>query len=125
MAPPICLLDTLKGLLDCYPVVPHISLSVTVAEEEEPLKTLIKVFTKVLMSVKVSPIDALKSPKFDWNLQDQYEDFWLFKMGIESFYKLQGIPNWKVITFAWSICSTSWVLLDKRNMSNKFPVMQM
>ena len=60
-------------------------------EEEDPHAALIKAFTKALTSVKVSPTDALKPPKFDWNSHNQYEDFRLFWKGMESWYKLQGI----------------------------------
>ena len=55
-------------------------------------KALIDAFTKALTNVKVSPTDALKPSKFDWNSQDQFEDFWLFRKGMESWYKLQNIP---------------------------------
>ena len=58
---------------------------------EDSHAALIKAFTKALTSVKVSPTDALKPPKFDWNSHDQYEDFRLFQKGMESWYKLQGI----------------------------------
>ena len=56
-------------------------------------KALIDAFTKALTSVKVSPTDALKPPKFDWNSYDQFEDFWLYRKGMESWYKLQNIPE--------------------------------
>ena len=56
-------------------------------------KAVIDAFTKALTNVKVSPTDALKSPKFDWNSQDQFEDFWLFRKGMESWYKLQSIEE--------------------------------
>ena len=56
-------------------------------------KALIDAFTKALTNVKVSPTDALKPPKFDWNSQDQFEDFRLFRKGMESWYKLQNIPE--------------------------------
>ena len=42
---------------------------------------------------RCSTTDALKLPKFDWNLHDQYEDFQLFRKSIESWYKLQGITD--------------------------------
>ena len=60
---------------------------------EDPHAALIEAFTKALTSVKVSPTDALKPPKFDWNSHDQYEDFRLFRKGMESWYKLQGIED--------------------------------
>ena len=60
---------------------------------EDPHTALIEAFTKALTSVKVSPTDALKPPKFDWNSHDQYEDFRLFQRGMESWYKLQGITE--------------------------------
>ena len=97
--PPISSLDTFIGLLDCLPTVPHISHSFTMSEEEgshaaeDPHAALIEAFTKALTSVKVSPTDALKPPKFDWNSHDQYEDFRLFQRGMESWYKLQGITE--------------------------------
>ena len=56
-------------------------------------KVLINAFMKALTSVKVSPTDVLKPPKFDWNSQDQFEDFWLFRKGMKSWYKLQNIPE--------------------------------
>ena len=56
-------------------------------------KALIDAFTKALTNVKVSPTDVLKPPKFDWNSQDQFEDFRLFRKGMESWYKLQNIPE--------------------------------
>ena len=62
-------------------------------------KALIDAFTKALTHVKVSPRDALKPPKFDLNSQDQYEDFRLFRKGMESWYKLLehflGPTGWK------------------------------
>ena len=67
----------------------HIAL-ITMGEE---IKALVEELAKALTSVKVSPTDALKPPKFDWNSQDQYEDFRLFKKGMERWYKLQGIPD--------------------------------
>ena len=60
---------------------------------EDPHAALIEAFTKALTSVKVSPTDALKLPKFDWNSHNQYEDFRLFRKGMESWYKLQGIED--------------------------------
>ena len=60
---------------------------------EDPHAALIEAFTKALTGVKVSPTDALKPPKFDWNSHDQYEDFQLFQRGMESWYKLQGITE--------------------------------
>ena len=62
-------------------------------EGENAHKSLIEALVKALTSVKVSSTDALKPPKFDWNSQDQYEDFRLFKKGMERWYKLQGIPD--------------------------------
>ena len=56
-------------------------------------KALIDAFTKALTNVKVSPTDVLKPPKFDWNSQDQFEDFRLFRKSMESWYKLQNIPE--------------------------------
>ena len=50
----------------------------------EEHKALIEALAKALTSVKASPTDALKPPKFDWNSQDQYEDFRLFKKGMEN-----------------------------------------
>ena len=61
------------------------------SEEGDSHMALIEAFTKALKGVKVSPTDALKPPKFDWNSHDQYEDFQLFQKGMESWYKLQGI----------------------------------
>ena len=70
------------------PTVPHISHSFTMSEEEgshaaeDPHAALIEAFTKALTSVKVSPTDALKPPKFNWNSHNQYEDFRLFQRGM-------------------------------------------
>ena len=43
--------------------------------------------------IKGSPTDSLKPPTFDWNSSEQFEDFWLFIKGMESWYTLQGIPD--------------------------------
>ena len=56
-------------------------------------KALIDVFTRALTNVKVSLTDTLKPLKFDWNLQDQFENFQLFPKGVENWYKLQGIEE--------------------------------
>ena len=73
----------------------HISHLFTISDEETAAshKALIDAFTKALTNVTVSLTDALKPPKFDWNLQDQFEDFRLFRKGMESWYKLQNIPK--------------------------------
>ena len=63
------------------------------SEEEDSNAALITALTKALTNVKVSPTDALKPPKFNWNSTDQYEDFQLFQKGMESWYKLQRIPD--------------------------------
>ena len=63
------------------------------SEDGDSHAALIEACTKALTSVKVSPTDALKPPKFNWNSHDQYEDFRLFRKGMESWYKLQGITD--------------------------------
>ena len=62
-------------------------------EEEYDHKAIIKALMNALMNIKGSPMDSLKPPTFDWNTSDQYKDFQLFLNGMESWYKLQGIPD--------------------------------
>ena len=58
-------------------------------EEEHGMEAIIKALT----DIKGSPTDSLKPPTFDWNSSEQFEDFWLFIKGMESWYTLQGIPD--------------------------------
>ena len=62
-------------------------------DEEYDHKAIIKTVMNALMDIKGSPMDSLKPPTFDWNTSDQYKDFQLFLNGMESWYKLQGIPD--------------------------------
>ena len=62
-------------------------------EEEHGMEAIIKALTKALTDIKGSPTDSLKPPTFDWNSLEQFEDFWLFIKGMESWYTLQGIPD--------------------------------
>ena len=62
-------------------------------EEEHGFEAIIKAFTKALTDMKGSLMDSLKPPTFDWNSSEQFEDFWLFIKGMESWYTLQGIPD--------------------------------
>ena len=57
------------------------------------MEAIIKALTKALTDIKGSPMDSLKPPTFDWNSSEQFEDFWLFIKGMESWYTLQGIPD--------------------------------
>ena len=67
-------------------------------EEEHGYQTIIKALTKALTDIKGSLTDSLKPPTFDWNSLEQFEDFWLFIKGMESWYTLQGIPDKDVDT---------------------------
>ena len=58
-------------------------------EEEHGMEAIIKALT----DIKGSPTDSLKPLTFDWNSSEQFEDFWLFIKGMESWYTLQGIPD--------------------------------
>ena len=62
-------------------------------EEEHGYEAIIKALMKALTDIKGSPMDSLKPPTFDWNSLEEFEDFWLFIKGMESWYTLQGIPN--------------------------------
>ena len=62
-------------------------------EEEYGYEAIIKALTKTLTDIKGSPMDSLNPPTFDWNSSEQFEDFWLFIKGMESWYMLQGIPD--------------------------------
>ena len=62
-------------------------------EEEHGMEAIIKALMKALTDIKGSPTDSLKPPTFDWNSSEQFEDFWLFIKGMESWYTLQGIPD--------------------------------
>ena len=62
-------------------------------EEVHGCEAIIKALTKALTDIKGSPTDSLKPPTFDWNSSEQFEDFWLFIKGMESWYTLQGIPD--------------------------------
>ena len=58
-------------------------------EEEHGYEAIIKALT----DIKGSLTDSLKPPTFDWNSSEQFEDFWLFIKGMESWCMLQGIPD--------------------------------
>ena len=62
-------------------------------EQEHGYEAIIKDLTKALTDIKGSLMDSLKPPTFDWNSLEQYENFWLFIKGMESWYTLQGIPD--------------------------------
>ena len=62
-------------------------------EEAHCYEAIIKALMKVLTAIKGSPMDSLKPPTFDWNSSEQFEDFWLFIKGMDSWYMLQGIPD--------------------------------
>ena len=62
-------------------------------EEEHGMEAIIKALMKALTDIKGSPTDSLKPPTFYWNSSEQFEDFWLFIKGMESWYTLQGIPG--------------------------------
>ena len=62
-------------------------------KEEHGYQAIIKALMKALTDIKGSPTDSLKPPTFDWNSSEQFEDFWLFIKGMESWYTLQGIPD--------------------------------
>ena len=62
-------------------------------EEEHGCEAIIKALMKALMDIKGSPMDSLKPPTFDWNSLEQFEDFWLFINGMESWHMLQGTPD--------------------------------
>ena len=57
------------------------------------MEAIIKASMKALTDIKGSPTDSLKPLTFDWNSSEQFEDFWLFIKGMESWYTLQGIPD--------------------------------
>ena len=57
------------------------------------MEAIIKALTKALTDIKGSLMDSLKPPTFNWNSSEQFEDFWLFIKGMESWYTLQGIPD--------------------------------
>ena len=62
-------------------------------EEEHGYEAIIKALTKALTDIKGSPTGSLKPPTFDWNSLEQFEDFWFFIKGMESWHTLQGIPD--------------------------------
>ena len=62
-------------------------------EEEHGMEAIIKALMKALKDIKGSPTDSLKPLTFDWNSLEQFEDFWPFIKGMESWYTLQGIPD--------------------------------
>ena len=83
-------------------------------EEEHGYEAIIKALMKALTDIKGSPMDSLKNPTFDWNSSEQF-----LKTSISS------LRGWRagtcskvyltrlVIPHDWSICSISWVKLDK------------
>ena len=62
-------------------------------EEAHGYEAIIKALTKALTDIKGSLTDSLKPPTFNWNSSEQFGDFRLFIKGMESWYKLQGIPD--------------------------------
>ena len=97
-------------------------------EEEHSYQAIIKALTKALTDIKDSPTDSLKPPTFDWNASEQFEDFQLFIKGTQGY---QAGTHSKVyltrmvIPHDWSICSISWVPLDKGSMSSGTPLVQL
>ena len=61
-------------------------------EEEHGYEAIIKALMMVLTDIKDSLRDSLKPLTFNWNSSEQFEDFWLFIKGMESWYTLQDIP---------------------------------
>ena len=62
-------------------------------EEEHGMEAIIKALMKALKDIKGSPTDSLKPLTCNWNSSEQFEDFWPFIKGMESWYTLQGIPD--------------------------------
>ena len=89
-------------------------------EEEHSYEALIKALMKALTDKKGSLTDSLKSPTFDWNSSDHYEDFRLF---IKDTYSKVYLPQ--MVPHNWSICSISWLPLDEESTSSGTPLVQL
>ena len=79
-------------------------------EEKHGYEATIKALMKALTDINGSLMDSLKPPIFDLNSSEIYKDFWLFIMGIESWYTLQGIPNNKEAIYGF-MQSSFWVIV--------------
>ena len=94
-------------------------------EEEHGMEAIIKALTKALTDIKGSPTDSLKPPAFAWNSSEQFEDFWLFIKGMESWYTLQGIPDKDGDTTRLEYLLNVWVPSDEGSKSSGTPLAQL
>ena len=60
---------------------------------DDPAVAALEKLTEALAKLQPNTAtDSLKAPQFDWTTSDQYEDFRLFRKGMDSWYTLQNMP---------------------------------